>query len=45
MNNEEVMAKILNLDQNEFYIRPNDQVEGPLIVIPKVIRTDFNLLE
>ena len=45
MNNEEVMAKILNWAQNEFYIRPNDQVVGPLIIIPKIIRIDFNLLE
>ena len=45
MNNEEVMAKILNWARNEFYMWPNDLEEGLLITIPKVIRIDFNLLE
>ena len=45
MNNEKVMAKILNWARNEFYMRPNDLEEGLLIIIPKVIRIDFNLLE
>ena len=44
MNNEEVMAKILNWVQNDF-TWPNDQVEGSLIIIPKFIRNFFNFLD
>ena len=46
MNNEEGMAKILNGVQFDLYMRPNDLGEGPmLIIIPKVIRIDYSLLE
>ena len=34
MNNEEVMAKILNWAQTGFYLRPNDHVEGPNYLTP-----------
>ena len=46
MNNEKDMAKILNWARFDPYMRPNDLGEGPmLIIIPKVIRIDYSLLE
>ena len=46
MNNEEVMAKILNWARFDLYMRPNDLGEGPmLIIIPKIIRINYSLLE
>ena len=46
MNNEEVMAKILNWAWFDLYMWPNDLGEGPmLIVISKVIRINYSLLE
>ena len=46
MNNEEVMAKILNWARFEPYMWPNDLEEGLLlIIIPKAIRIDYSLLE
>ena len=46
MNNEEVMAKILNWGWFDLYMRPNDLGEGPmLIIIPKVLRIDYSFLE
>ena len=46
MNNEEVMAKILNWAQTGFYLRPNDLEEGLLlIIILKDMRIDYSLLE
>ena len=46
MNIEEVMANLLNWAWFEPYMRPNDLGEGPmLIIIPKVIRINYSLLE
>lgn len=40
------MAKILNWARLIIYIRPNDLEEGPmLIIIPKIIRINYNFLE
>ena len=44
MNNEEVMAKILNWARFDLYMRPNDLGEGPML-IPKFIIIDYSLLE
>ena len=46
MNNEEIMAKILNWAWFGTYMRSNDLEEGLLlIIIPKTIRIDYSLLE
>ena len=46
MNSEEVMARILNWARFDLYMRPDDLGEGPiLIIIPKVIRINYSLLE
>ena len=45
MNNEEVMAKILNWARNESFILLDVLYGGLLIIIPKVIRIAFNLLQ
>ena len=46
MNIEEVMAKILNWAWLIILIWPNDLEEGPiLIIIPKIIRINYNFLE
>ena len=46
MNNEEVMAKILNWARSSILMRPNDLEEGPmLIIIPKAIRINYGFLE
>ena len=46
MNIEEVMAKILNWARLFILMRPNDLEEGPiLIIIPKIIRINYNFLE
>ena len=45
MNNEEVMAKILNWARFGSYMRPNDLEESLLlIIIPKAIKIDYSLL-